>query len=515
MKKVRRAVISVSNKTSVAEFAGELAKLGIEIISTGGTASLLRCEGIPVRDVSEVTGFPEIMHGRIKTLHPGLLGGILYRRGIDESVAEKHGITPIDLVVVNLYPFVETTKKPGCTYEEAVENIDIGGPTMIRSAAKNHEHVAVVVDPSDYDRILEELKKNDCCFCPETLKDLALKAFLHTSAYDSAIASYFKGHRKQEKFPDFLQISLNKIRNLRYGENPHQNAALYVSAEDRENGLSEMYHMHGKDLSYNNILDIEGAFLLVMEFEETACAIIKHTNPCGIAVDSRSLLSAYKKAYSTDPVSAFGGIAAFNRMLTGEVAEELSKNFYEVVIAPDFEEGAKQILTKKKNLRIIKLGRDAYEKAPVLSVKSASGAFLVQERDMVIPDIRNAKVVTRRAPTEDEYLDLAFAWKVVRFVKSNAIVFAKSLMTVGTGAGQMSRVDSVKIAIMKAQLPLKGSCVASDGFFPFRDGVDEAARAGAAAVIEPGGSIRDEEVINAANEHGMAMIFTGYRHFRH
>lgn len=538
MSKIRRALISVSDKEGLAVFAKGLIGFGIEIISTGGTARYLKDQGVAVRDVSDLTGFPEILDGRVKTLHPKVHGGILGRRDYPshQEQMKRHGIEPIDLVVVNLYPFEGTISKAGCTLEEAVEQIDIGGPAMIRSAAKNFHDVAVVVDPDDYPKILEELQRYHGALSPETRMRLATHAFTHTARYDSIISRYLETRLSGETpvlFPQILDLKFEKVQNLRYGENPHQLAAFYrdlmpdqTGAVTFEPSVSKARQLHGKEMSFNNFLDANSALELVKEFSEPTAVpttvIVKHNNPCGVAA-SESLVEAYRMAKTTDPVSAFGGVAAFNKHVDSETAREIATTFMEVVVAPGFDEEALEVLRKKKDLRLLEIGPISQHQSHGMDFRRVVGGLLLQERDLGrIEDIKQFRVVTTRRPTEEEYQGLAFAWKVAKHVKSNAIVFARAdfedrqaSQTIGIGAGQMSRVDSVRLAAQKAVLPVSGCVMASDAFFPFRDGLDEAAKAGVKAVIEPGGSIRDEEVIKAANEHGMAMVFTGMRHFRH
>jgi len=522
---IERALLSVYDKTGVVQFARELAALDVELVSTGGTARLLREAGLVVRDVTELTGWPEMLGGRVKTLHPKVHGGILYRRSLasDKAEAAQHGITPIDLVVVNLYPFEATAAKSSLTPEELIDNIDIGGPAMLRSAAKNFESVAVVCDPADYARVAAELWKSRELSL-ELRLELARKIFAATSRYDGMIATELErlsaggGHLAlgtRPELPQRLHIALERAQGLRYGENPHQKAALYVPAGRAEVGLAGARQLQGKELSYNNLVDLDAAWRLVAEFERPAAAIIKHNNPCGCA-EQQSQRDAYLRALECDPVSAYGGVLAFNRPLDGETAEEVTKLFVECIAAPGYEAAAREKLTAKKNLRLLEMSPAA---PPLeLELKRISGGVLVQEPDHQALAEKDLRVVTDRAPTAEETLALLFAWKVCKHVKSNAIVFAKGGETLGIGAGQMSRVDSVKIAVMKAAvagLPLAGSVVASDAFFPFPDGVEEAGKAGAKAVIQPGGSVRDADVIAAANKIGMAMVFTGVRHFRH
>ena len=523
MGKIRRSLISVSNKRGIVEFARDLSGLGIEIVSTGGTAALLRQKEIAVREVSEITGFPEMMDGRVKTLHPKIHGAILALRDHPEHLAQMatHGIAPIDLVVVNLYPFEETAASQA-PFADVIEQIDIGGPTMVRAAAKNHAHVAVVVDPADYGPIVSELRDRGGEISQESRFRLACKAFQHTAHYDGAISNYLDsldGEKRPTPWGRTLNLQFAKIQDLRYGENPQQHAAFYSSGADSGPSIARAKQIQGKELSFNNILDADAALAAVLEFSETAAVVIKHTNPCGAALSKRSLADAFRKARASDPVSIFGGIVAFNRPVDEETASELKEIFLEIVLAPSFAPEARKILSAKRhqNLRLLEVdmgqkGQGGYD------LRRVKGGLLVQEWDQTSVDVRNCKVVTERRPTDKEYEALDFAWRVCRHVKSNAIVFAAADQILGIGAGQMSRVDSAKLAVMRAQangLDLKGSAVASDGFYPFRDGVDEAAKAGAKAVIQPGGSIRDNEVIAAANEHGMAMVFTGVRHFRH
>jgi len=515
MPKIQRALISVSDKTGLVEFARELAGFGVEIISTGGTARALKEAGIPVVEISEFTGFPEMMDGRVKTLHPKVHGGLLYLRGNaeHEAAAARHGIKPIDLVVVNLYPFEKTVAKPGATLQEAIENIDIGGPSMLRSAAKNHASVTVVVDTADYPAVLAEMKTHGGDTTPELRARLAVKVFATTSRYDGAIAAFLGGRDSGSALPEVFTLSLPKTQDLRYGENPHQKAALYGDFG------RHFQQLHGKELSYNNILDLTAAAELVAEFtEEPTVAILKHMNPCGVG-SAASLREAWELAYATDRQAPFGGIIAVNRPLDAATASAVAEIFSEVIVAPQFEPAALEILQKKKNLRLIQQ-RSAVSHP--LSVRTAGGSLLVQERDTLLLSAEGLKTVTKREPTSAELRALLFGWRVVKHVKSNAIVFvgadAGNCRTLGIGAGQMSRVDASKIAIWKAKkagLSLAGSVVASDAFFPFPDGVMAAAEAGATAVIQPGGSVRDAEVIAAANERNMAMVFTGIRHFRH
>ncbi len=514
-----RALVSVSNKSGLVEFCRELRGLGFEILSSGGTFRVLAENGIAAVEVSEYTGFPELMGGRLKTLHPKIHGGILGRRGIDETAMAEHGIGPIDLVVVNLYPFEETVAKPGCPLADAIENIDIGGPAMIRAAAKNHAAVGVVVDPADYAAVLRELREGQGALSDATRFRLAIKSFRHTAAYDAAIAAYLGKTESSEAFPDPLVLRFRHAQGMRYGENPHQQAAFYVEPGAPAGSIATARQLQGKALSYNNIADADAALECVKSFGDLpACVIVKHANPCGVA-QGRTLAEAYGRAYAADPTSAFGGIIAFNRTLDGETARAIiERQFVEVILAPEVSAEARLILAGKPNIRVLQSG--SWPEAPEAEwdYKRVTGGLLVQDRDTRVLDQSALRVVTRRAPTEEELTDLLFAWNVVKFVKSNAIVYAKNRQTVGVGAGQMSRVYSARIAVIKAAdvgLSVAGSVVASDAFFPFRDGVDSAAEAGVSAVIQPGGSMRDEEVIAAADEHGLAMVFTGMRHFRH
>ncbi len=522
MSKIQRALISVSDKSGIVDFARGLEELGIEILSTGGTAKLLADNGIAVTEVSDYTGFPEMMDGRLKTLHPKIHGGLLGRRGTDDDAMREHGIQPIDLVVVNLYPFEQTVAKPDCDLTTAIENIDIGGPTMLRAAAKNHRDVAVVVDAADYAPLLGELQESGGMLEAATRFRLAVKTFEHTARYDGAIANYLGGivdEGERTPFPNTFNLQLRKTQTMRYGENPHQGAAFYVEHRPGEPSVSTSRQLQGKELSYNNIADADAALECVKSFDgEPACVIVKHANPCGVALGG-DLLEAYDRAYQTDPTSAFGGIIAFNRMVDDVTAQEiLNRQFVEVIIAPRFDSEALEILAKKANVRVLECGAWGETRAPGFDFKRVNGGLLVQDRDLGSVTRDDLKVVTQRAPSEQEMSDLLFAWKVVKFVKSNAIVYCRGGQTIGIGAGQMSRVYSARIAGIKAAdegLEVKGSVMASDAFFPFRDGIDSAAEAGITAVIQPGGSMRDEETIAAANEHGMAMVFTGMRHFRH
>jgi phosphoribosylaminoimidazolecarboxamide formyltransferase/IMP cyclohydrolase len=522
MTKVSRALISVSDKTGITEFAQALQRQGIEILSTGGTARLLADAGIPVIEVSDYTGFPEMMDGRVKTLHPKIHGGILARRGIDEAVMAANGIEPIDLVVVNLYPFEQTVARDDCDLSLAIENIDIGGPTMLRAAAKNHAAVTVVVDSADYAAVLGELQQQDNRVSDATRYRLAVKTFEHTARYDGAIANYLGAidlSGKQADFPNTINLQYRQVQTMRYGENPHQRAAFFVEHAPAEASVATARQLQGKELSYNNVADTDAALECVKTFSESpACVIVKHANPCGVALGATQL-EAYDRAFRTDPTSAFGGIIAFNRPLDAATAGAIiERQFVEVIIAPVVEPAALPLLATKQNVRVLECGNWPELPMPGLDFKRVNGGLLVQDRDLGRITAADLKVVTRRAPTEQELRDLLFAWRVAKFVKSNAIVYCRDGMTVGVGAGQMSRVYSARVAALKAAdegLEVRGSVMASDAFFPFRDGIDQAAEAGIAAVIEPGGSMRDDEVIAAADEHGMAMVFTGMRHFRH
>jgi len=518
MSKIQRAILSVTDKSGLVEFARKLAGMGVELVSTGGTAKLLRDSGIVVRDVSELTGFPEMLDGRVKTLHPKVHGGILHRRenAAHRSAVAEHGIQPIDMVVVNLYAFEKTAVKPDGHFDELIENIDIGGPSMIRSAAKNFQDVAVVTSPADYGAVAEEMSRSHGELSAATRWRLAQKAFATTAAYDSSIASTLErvsanGRfqlQREDGFPEVLRLSFRKVMDLRYGENPDQKAAMY--SDGSGTGVANASQLQGKELSYNNIVDVQAAWDLVQEFEEPVCAIIKHTNPCGTAT-GKTLAEAFKKALACDPVSAFGGVIGVNRVVDGEAAQEMAKLFVEVIAAPGFDADAKAAFSPKKNLRLIEI-----DHAPQKWVlKNVSGGILVQDADVGSLPESNLKVVTKRPPTPEEKRALLFAWKVCKHVKSNAILYARDGQSVGVGAGQMSRVDSCKIGAMKAILPLKGTVAASDAFFTFPDGVEEIAKAGATAIIQPGGSVRDPEIIEAADRLGLAMIFTGVRHFRH
>ncbi|MBV6423297.1 MAG: Bifunctional purine biosynthesis protein PurH [Steroidobacteraceae bacterium] len=516
---IRRALLSVSDKTGLVELAGALARRGIEILSTGGTARLLREHGIAVTDVSTHTGFPEIMDGRVKTLHPRIHGGLLGRRGIDDAVMQLHDIPPIDLLVVNLYPFAATVARPNCTYEEAIENIDIGGPAMLRAAAKNHQSVTVVVDPADYAQVIGELDANAGCTSIDTRSRLAARAFAHTARYDTMVAGYLLGRDSAvERFPPTLPLVYDKLQDLRYGENPHQAAAFYRDVAGHGASIASATSVQGKELSYNNIADADTAIECVRQFTPPACVIVKHANPCGVAT-AETPLAAYDKAYRTDPTSAFGGIIAFNRELDAATAAAIiQRQFVEVIAAPAVLPEARTVLAAKPNVRVLAVGDLRRTGGAELEYRSVGGGLLAQTRDDGRVTASDLKVVTRRRPTESETADLLFAWAVCRHVKSNAIVFARDHMTIGVGAGQMSRVYSTRVAAMKAadeKLEVRGAVMASDAFFPFRDGLDVAAGYGIAAVIQPGGSVRDDEVIAAADAHGIAMVFTGMRHFRH
>ncbi len=528
---IKQALISVSDKTGIVEFAGALAASGVKLLSTGGTFKLLKDSGIAVTEVSDHTGFPEMMDGRVKTLHPKIHGGILARRGQDDAVMAEHGISGIDLVVVNLYPFAATVAKPGCTLPDAIENIDIGGPTMVRSAAKNHAHVGIVVSAADYGRVLDEVKTTGG-LSYETRFDLAVKAFEHTAGYDGMIANYLGGLVGEKKgdleardtFPRTFNTQLFKAQELRYGENPHQRAAFYTETAPKEASVATSKQLQGKELSYNNIADTDAALECVKSFAKPACVIVKHANPCGVSVVPESeggIRKAYDLAYATDTESAFGGIIAFNRELDAETAKAIvDRQFVEVIIAPKISAAALEVTKAKQNVRVLECGAlpaiDA--RAAQWDFKRVTGGLLVQDQDLGMIKDADLKIVTKRAPTEAEIHDLIFAWKVAKYVKSNAIVYAKNRQTIGVGAGQMSRVNSARIAAIKAEhagLQVAGAVMASDAFFPFRDGIDNAGKAGIKAVIQPGGSMRDAEVIAAADEHGIAMVFTGMRHFRH
>jgi phosphoribosylaminoimidazolecarboxamide formyltransferase/IMP cyclohydrolase len=521
MQRVRRALLSVSDKAFVVELAQRLAAQRVELLSTGGTARALRDAGVEVTDVSRYTGFPEIMDGRVKTLHPRIHAGLLARRGTDDAVLAEHGIERIDLLVVNLYPFAETVARPGCSFAEAIEQIDVGGPAMLRAAAKNHDAVAVLVDPEDYARVATEIEAQGGV-SEATRRALARKAFEHTADYDRAIAAYLAAEtadRGATALPPTLRIEMRKGYDLRYGENPHQSAAFYVEQAPPAGTVAAARLLQGKELSFNNLADADAALACARELDDPGCVIVKHANPCGVAL-GEDLATAYRRAFSADPKSAFGGVIAFNRTLDASAAREIvDRQFVEVLVAPDVTDDARTILEAKRNVRVLATG--AWQAGPppaALDYRRVAGGLLVQEVDRRTLRREDVEVVTRRAPTDAEMADLLFAWRVVKHVKSNAIVLAKDGMTVGIGAGQMSRVWSTRVAALKGQeagLPVAGAVLASDAFFPFRDGVDDAAQAGAVAIIQPGGSVRDDEVIAAANEHGLAMVFTRVRHFRH
>ena len=517
---IKRALISVSDKTGIVEFARELSASGVEILSTGGTAKMLADNGIPVIEVSDYTGFPEMMDGRVKTLHPKIHGGLLGRRGTDDAVMAENDILPIDMVVVNLYPFEQTIARDDCTLPMAIENIDIGGPTMLRAAAKNHADVTVVVEAADYNKVLAEMKSNEGAVTTQTRFDLAVKTFEHTAHYDGAIANYLgkiTACGENTAFPRTFNSQFYKAQEMRYGENPHQEAAFYVEHNNTDASIATAKQIQGKELSFNNIGDTDAALECVKQFDEDpACVIVKHANPCGVALGA-SLLEAYDRAYQTDPESAFGGIIAFNQELDGDTARAIvDRQFVEVIIAPKVSQAAIDAVATKKNVRLLECGEWSGDTKPRLDFKRVNGGLLVQDCDL---DLYNElKVVTKRKPTDEEMADLLFTWRVAKYVKSNAIVYGKNKMTIGVGAGQMSRVNSARIAGIKAEhagLEVKGSVMASDAFFPFRDGLDQAGKAGITAVIQPGGSMRDDEVIQAADEHNIAMVFTGMRHFRH
>jgi phosphoribosylaminoimidazolecarboxamide formyltransferase/IMP cyclohydrolase len=522
MSHITRVLISVSEKTGIVEFARGLNALGIEILSTGGTARVLLESGVPVVEVSNYTGFPEMMDGRLKTLHPRVHGGILARRGTDEAVMQEHAIPPIDMVVVNLYPFEQTVASEDCDLAAAIENIDIGGPAMLRAAAKNHAAVSVIIDSADYGPVLEELRQNDGRVADATRFSLAVKAFEHSARYDGAIANYLgtlRGEGERAAFPHTMNLQYSQVQTMRYGENPHQRAAFYVEHTPAEASVATAQQLQGKELSFNNVADTDAALECVKSFTEgPACVIVKHANPCGVALGATPL-EAYDRAFRTDPTSAFGGIIAFNRVLDPETARAIiERQFVEVIIAPGVAEAALPVLAARKNVRLLTCAEWRDPPLPALDFKRVNGGLLVQDRDLGRVTESELKVVTKRAPSPQEMRDLLFAWRIAKFVKSNAIVYCKDGMTVGVGAGQMSRVYSARVAALKAAdegLEVRGSVMASDAFFPFRDGIDQAAEAGVVAVIEPGGSMRDEEVIAAADAHGMAMVFTGMRHFRH
>ena len=521
LRKISRALISVSDKTGIVEFARMLNDQGVEILSTGGTFRLLKEQGIKVVEVSEYTGFPEMMDGRVKTLHPKVHGGILGRRGTDEEVMDKHGINAIDMVVVNLYPFAATVADPNCELPTAIENIDIGGPTMVRSAAKNHRDVAIVVNASDYQTVAEEMQDNQGQLDYETRYQLMVKAFEHTAAYDGMIANHFGGRDTENQtrnFSDTYNVQYKKTQDMRYGENPHQKAAFYTEANPTDASVSTATQIQGKALSFNNIADTDSALETVKQFDEPACVIVKHANPCGVAI-AADIATAYELAFATDPESAFGGIIAFNRELDASTAAAIcEKQFVEVIIAPSVSDEAKAVVSAKKNVRLLECGNWSDQRPQDFDYKRVNGGLLIQDRDNGMITQADLNVVSERAPSEQEMADMLFAWKVAKMVKSNAIIYAKNSQTVGVGAGQMSRINSARIAAIKAHhagLEVKGAVMASDAFFPFRDGIDNAGEAGISCIIQPGGSMRDDEVIAAANEQGMAMVFTGMRHFRH
>ncbi|MEW6354044.1 MAG: bifunctional phosphoribosylaminoimidazolecarboxamide formyltransferase/IMP cyclohydrolase [Pseudomonadota bacterium] len=520
---IKRALISVSDKTGLVDFARRLQAFGVEILSTGGTAKLLADNGVPVTEVSSYTGFPEMMGGRVKTLHPKIHGGILGRRGVDDAIMAQHGIAPIDLVAINLYPFERTVANPACDFATAVENIDIGGPALLRAAAKNFAAVGVVVDAADYDAVLNDMAAHHGALSEQLRFTLATKAFQHCARYDGAIANYLSGleHGGAQRalFPRTYTMQFRKVQDLRYGENPHQRAAFYSEAQPAGGSVASATQLQGKELSFNNIVDTDAALECIKSFNEVpACVIVKHANPCGVAL-GQTILQAYERAYSTDPTSAFGSIIAFNQTLDAHTAHAvIARHFVEVLVAPHVADDALEVLAAKPNVRVLACGTWSNEPAAELDYKRITGGLLIQERDSAMLTQHDFKIVTRRAPSAQEIQDMLFAWKVAKFVKSNAIVYCKDAQTLGIGAGQMSRVYSARIAAIKAHdagLSIAGSVMASDAFFPFRDGLDAAAQAGVTAVIQPGGSIRDQEVIDAADEHGIAMVFTGMRHFRH
>lgn len=515
---VQRALLSVSDKTGITELAAVLVEHSVEILSTGGTAALLQENGIKVKDVAEHTGFPEMMGGRLKTLHPGIHGGLLGRRGIDDAVMQQHGIAAIDLVVVNLYPFEQAIADDDCTLQRAIENIDIGGPAMLRAAAKNYRDVTVVVDASDYERVVGDIAGHGGTTTDALRYELAAKAFSHTARYDAAISNYLTARDhlgEASEFPKTHTVQYKHRQSMRYGENPHQNAAFYVEHHISGPGVATAKQLQGKQLSFNNIADTDAALECIRQYREPACVIVKHANPCGVSI-ADNILTAYDHAYSTDPESAFGGIIAFNRELDEATAAAIiERQFVEVIIAPAVSNAAVQVAATSKNLRLLSYGEWSGP-SPRLDYKRVNGGLLIQDADLGL--YSELTVVTERQPSEREMQDLLFSWKVVKFVKSNAIVYSRDNMTIGVGAGQMSRVNSARIAGIKAEhagLEVRGAVMASDAFFPFRDGIDSAAKVGITAVIQPGGSVRDKEVVQAADEHGMAMIFTGMRHFRH
>jgi len=519
LRPVKRALISVSDKSGIVEFAQALQQQGVAILSTGGTYKLLKDNDVAVTEVSDYTGFPEMMDGRVKTLHPKVHGGILGRRGQDDAVMAEHGIDAIDMVVVNLYPFEATVAKADCTLADAIENIDIGGPTMVRSAAKNNAFVNIVVNASDYQAILDEMQANNGCTSQDTRFDLAIKAYEHTAAYDGMIANYFGRMVPggNDNFPRTFNAQFTKTQDMRYGENSHQNSAFYVEKNPSAGSIATAQQLQGKELSYNNIADTDAALETVKLFDEPACVIVKHANPCGVAI-ADSIHGAYELAFATDPESAFGGIIAFNRELDAKTAAAIcERQFVEVIIAPSIAEEAKAAVAEKKNVRLLECGQWG-DSIPTFDYKRVNGGLLLQDRDLGMVTAADLKVVTQRAPSEEEIRDMLFTWKVAKMVKSNAIVYGKAGQTIGVGAGQMSRVNSARIAAIKAEhanLEVKGAVMASDAFFPFRDGIDNAAAVGISCIIQPGGSIRDDEVIAAADEAGIAMVFTSMRHFRH
>ena len=521
LKKVSRALISVSDKNGIVDFARALNALGVELLSTGGTFRLLQENNIAVTEVSDYTGFPEMMDGRVKTLHPKVHGGILGRRGTDDAVMAEHAIKPIDMVIVNLYPFAATVADPNCTLPNAIENIDIGGPTMVRSAAKNHKDVAIVVNSSDYATVLEEMQANEGQLDYSTRYALMVKAFEHTAGYDGMIANHFGArdtHNNERDFSDTFNVQYFKTQEMRYGENPHQKAAFYTEANPTEASVATAKQLQGKELSFNNIADTDAALECVKQFDQPACVIVKHANPCGVSV-AVDIGIAYDLAFATDPESAFGGIIAFNRELDAKTAEAIcEKQFVEVIIAPAVSADALAVVASKKNVRLLECGTWGNQRPQDFDYKRVNGGLLIQDRDNGMIIEQDLKVVSKRVPTDTEMTDMLFAWKVAKMVKSNAIIYAKNNQTIGVGAGQMSRINSARIAGIKAEhagLEVVGAVMASDAFFPFRDGIDNAGKAGISCIIQPGGSMRDDEVIAAANEHGMAMVFTGMRHFRH
>ena len=521
LKKVSRALISVSDKNGIVDFARALNALGVELLSTGGTFRLLQENNIAVTEVSDYTGFPEMMEGRVKTLHPKVHGGILGRRGTDDAVMAEHAIKPIDMVIVNLYPFAATVADPNCTLPNAIENIDIGGPTMVRSAAKNHKDVAIVVNSSDYATVLEEMQANEGQLDYSTRYALMVKAFEHTAGYDGMIANHFGARdtdNNERDFSDTFNVQYFKTQEMRYGENPHQKAAFYTEANPTEASVATAKQLQGKELSFNNIADTDAALECVKQFDQPACVIVKHANPCGVSV-AVDIGTAYDLAFATDPESAFGGIIAFNRELDAKTAEAIcEKQFVEVIIAPAVSADALAVVATKKNVRLLECGTWGNQRPQDFDYKRVNGGLLIQDRDNGMIIEQDLKVVSKRVPTDTEMTDMLFAWKVAKMVKSNAIIYAKNNQTIGVGAGQMSRINSARIARIKAEhagLEVVGAVMASDAFFPFRDGIDNAGKAGISCIIQPGGSMRDDEVIAAANEHGMAMVFTGMRHFRH